>query len=129
MNVIIYLYGNTDTVALSDTEAAGKHYLIVDIIFLHGFFKKLYNIFGALEVARRADTNLNEQHILYLCQNFFSEEISYVFGSNGVEGVIYRYTYAFLTFTHAEGAAKLNLITEIILSYYILKLLLPDENP
>ena len=29
-----------------------------------------------------------------------------------MEGVIYRYAYALLTLTHAEGAAKLHLITE-----------------
>ena len=40
-----------------------------------------------------------------------------------MEGVIYRYTYALLTLAHAEGAAKLYLITEIVLGYQILKLL------
>jgi hypothetical protein len=40
-----------------------------------------------------------------------------------MEGVIYRYTYALLTLTHAEGAAKLSLITEVVLGYQTLKLL------
>ena len=40
-----------------------------------------------------------------------------------MEGVIYRYTYALLALTHAEGAAELYLITEIVLSYQILELL------
>jgi hypothetical protein len=40
-----------------------------------------------------------------------------------MEGVIYRYTYALLTLAHAEGAAKLYLIAEIILGNQILKLL------
>jgi hypothetical protein len=40
-----------------------------------------------------------------------------------MEGVIYRYTYALLTSAHAEGAAKLYLITEIVFSDQILKLL------
>ena len=40
-----------------------------------------------------------------------------------MEGVIYRYTYALLTLAHAEGAAKLYFIAEIILGYQILKLL------
>jgi hypothetical protein len=34
------------------------------MMFLYGFFKKLYNILRALEMARRANTNLNEQHML-----------------------------------------------------------------
>ena len=64
MNVIIHLYGYADTVAFSDAEAAGKHDLILNMMFLYGFFKKLYNIGRALEVAGRANTNLNEQHML-----------------------------------------------------------------
>jgi hypothetical protein len=40
-----------------------------------------------------------------------------------MEGVIDRYAYALLTLTHAEGAAKLYLITEIVFSDQILKLL------
>ena len=64
MNVIVYLHGNTDAVALSDTKATGKHDLILNMMFLYGFFKKLYNILRALEMARRANTNLNEQHML-----------------------------------------------------------------
>ena len=74
-------------------------------------------------MARRANTNLNEQHILYLCENFFSEELPYVLGSNGMEGDIDRYTYALLTLAHAEGATKLYFIAEIILGNQILKLL------
>ena len=60
VNIIVYLHGNTDAVALSDTKATGKHDLILNMMFLYGFFKKLYNISGALEMARRANTNLNE---------------------------------------------------------------------
>ena len=40
-----------------------------------------------------------------------------------MEGIIDRYAYALLTLTHAEGAAKLHLITEIVFSDQILKLL------
>ena len=64
VNVIVYLHGHTDAVALSDAKATGKHDLILDMMFLHGFFKKLYNIGRALEMARRANTNLYEQHVL-----------------------------------------------------------------
>ena len=39
-----------------------------------------------------------------------------------MEGVIDRYAYALLTLAHAEGAAKLHLITEIVFSDQILKL-------
>ena len=63
VNVIVYLHGNTDAVALSDTKATGKHDLILNMMFLYGFFKKLYNILRALEVAGRANANLNEQNI------------------------------------------------------------------
>ena len=52
-----------------------------------------------------------------------SEELSYVFGSNRMEGVIYRYAYALLALAYAEGAAKLYLITETRLGNQILKLL------
>ena len=51
VNIIVHLYGNTDTVALSDTEATGKYDLILNIMILHGFFKKLYNISGAFQMA------------------------------------------------------------------------------
>ena len=60
---------------------------------------------------------------LYLCQNFFSEELSYALGSNGMEGVVNRYTYTLLTLAHAEGAAKLYLIAEFVLCNKILKML------
>ena len=40
-----------------------------------------------------------------------------------MEGVIHRYTYALLALAHAEGAAKLYLVAEIVFSDQILKLL------
>jgi len=40
-----------------------------------------------------------------------------------MEGVVYRYTYSLLALSHAEGAAKLYLVTEIVLGNQILKLL------
>ena len=64
VNIVVYLHGNTDSVALSDAEAAGKHYLIVDMMFFYGFLEKLYDISRTLEVAGRANTNLNKQHML-----------------------------------------------------------------
>ena len=64
VNIIVYLNGNADAVALSNTEATGKHYLIVDVMFFNGFLEKLYNILRALEMTGGADANLNEQHSL-----------------------------------------------------------------
>ena len=40
-----------------------------------------------------------------------------------MEGIIDRYTYALLALAHAEGAAKLYLVAEIVFSDQILKLL------
>ena len=71
----------------------------------------------------RAYANLNEYHSLYPCKDFLFEKFSYVIGSNGKEGVAYRYTYAHLTFSYTESAAKLYLFSERILGNQILKLL------
>jgi hypothetical protein len=123
VNIIVDLHGHADAVALSDAEATGKHDLVVQMMFLHGFLQKLHNILGALEVARRAYTNLNEQHILYLGQNLLREELLYGLGSNGMEGVIDRYADALLALAHAEGAAQLNLVSKVIFGDQILELL------
>ena len=40
-----------------------------------------------------------------------------------MEGVVHRNAHALLALTHAEGAAELNLITEIVLRNQILQLL------
>jgi hypothetical protein len=40
-----------------------------------------------------------------------------------MEGIVDRYAYALLTLAHAEGAAKLNLVTETVFCDQILKLL------
>ena len=40
-----------------------------------------------------------------------------------MEGIIYRYAYALLTFSHAERTAKLDLVSDIVLVYQILELL------
>ena len=52
VNIIVHLYGNTDSVALSDAEATGKHDLVLYVMILHVFFKELHDILRALEVAR-----------------------------------------------------------------------------
>ena len=61
--------------------------------------------------------------LLNLSQNFLSEELAYGLGSNGVEGIVYGNTNALLALAHAEGTAKLYLITEIVLCNEVLKLL------
>ena len=65
VNVIIHLNGNSDTVALSDAEATGKHNLVLKMMFLNSILHKFHNILRALQVAGGADTNLNEHHSAY----------------------------------------------------------------
>ena len=60
--------------------------------------------------------------VLYLCNNFFSEEGTYCVGSYGEEFTVYSYTYTLLALTHAEGASKLYLISEIVFSNQALEL-------
>jgi hypothetical protein len=61
--------------------------------------------------------------ILHLCQNFLGEELAYVLGSDRMEGLVNRYAYAQLALTHAEGAAQLYLVTEVVLGDQALQLL------
>ena len=61
--------------------------------------------------------------LVYLCKNFLSEELAYSLGSYGMELITNCYTYALLALTHAEGAAKLYLLTKLILCDEVLKLL------
>ena len=63
VNIIIHLYCNTYTVALSYTEAAGEHNVILDMIVTHCFLEELYNILRALEMTGRAYANLYKQHL------------------------------------------------------------------
>jgi hypothetical protein len=58
-----------------------------------------------------------------LSQNFLSEEVAYGLGSNGMEGVVNGNANALLALAHAEGAAKLYLVSEVVLRDEILKLL------
>ena len=60
VNVVVYLNGNTYAVTLSDTEAAGKDYLVLKVIFLYCLFEEIYYILRALKVAGGSYTNLNE---------------------------------------------------------------------
>ena len=60
VNIIIYLNGNAHAVALSNTKATRKHDLVVNMILLNSLLKKLNYILRALEMTRRANTNLNK---------------------------------------------------------------------
>ena len=51
VNIIVYLYGNSHAVASSNAEAARKHNLVLNMIFLYSVLKQLYYLLGALEVA------------------------------------------------------------------------------
>ena len=62
VNVIIYLNGNSDTVALSDAEATGKYDLVFEMMFFNSILHKFHDILRALQVTGGADTNLNEHH-------------------------------------------------------------------
>ena len=60
VNVIVYLNGNTFTVAFSDAETTGKHDVVFDIILLDRSLEKFNDILRALKMAGRADTDLYE---------------------------------------------------------------------
>jgi hypothetical protein len=122
VNVVVDLHGHADAVALSDAEAAGKHDLVLNTVLLHCRLKKLDDILRALEVAGRADANLYEQHFLHLCKNLLSEELTNALGGDRIEGVVHRYANTLLALAHAEGAAKLHLVTELVFGNQILKL-------
>ena len=60
--------------------------------------------------------------ILYLRQNFLCKEFLHGLGRDGVEVIVYGDANALLTMTHAEGAAQLHLVTEVVLGNEALKL-------
>jgi hypothetical protein len=60
---------------------------------------------------------------LHLSQNFLGKELANVLGRNGMEGIIHGDAYALLALTHAEGAAQLYLIADLVLGNEILQLL------
>ena len=61
--------------------------------------------------------------ILHLCQYFVCEELAYCFGSNGVEGIVYRYANAKLAFAHAKCAAELYFVAKVVFGNQTLQLL------
>ena len=92
------------------------------MMIFHGFLQKLHDLGRAFKMAGAANANLNDQHNLYLCQNFFLEEIADGVRGNGMKAIIYRYTHTLLTFAHTEGSPKLNLVAKVVFGDQILKL-------
>jgi hypothetical protein len=121
--LVVNLNGNARAVAFTYAKAAAKHYFILKISFFNGFPKKLHYLLRAFKVAGASNTNLNDHHILYLSKNFFCKEISYRFGGYGIEFVVNRYANAFLASAHAERAAKVYFIFNLVLSNKLLELL------
>ena len=64
VNIVVYLHGNANAVALADAEATGKHNLVVYMIFIHGALEKLNYLRRSLKMAGGAYAYLNEQHRL-----------------------------------------------------------------
>ena len=62
VNIVVDLYGNTNSVAFSNAEAARKDHLVLDVILGNCVFKQLNDLGRSLEMARGSNTNLNEQH-------------------------------------------------------------------
>lgn len=62
MNIIVDLYGHTGGIALADTKTAGKHDLILQMIFFHGFLQKFHDLGGTPKMACATDADLNDQH-------------------------------------------------------------------
>jgi hypothetical protein len=123
VDLIVHLDSHAVSVTLSDAEAAGKNNIVFNVIFCNCALKKPNNCFGALEMAGRANTNLNDQHIfLYLCGNFVLKKLTDGLGRNGVELLVYHNANALLAIAKAESAAKLNLIAKVIIGDQTLKL-------
>ena len=60
---------------------------------------------------------------LNLSENFLGEEIVNGLGGNGEELIVNGYANALLALAHAEGTAKINLVTEILFGDQTLQLL------
>ena len=123
MNIVVNLHGNSCTVTLADTEAAGKNYVILDVVLLNCALDHFYDRVRALEMTGGTDTNLNDKHILYLRQDLVCEELAYGCGSYRVERVVNGNANTLLAVAEAEGATKLYLITYVVLLDQLLKLL------
>ena len=50
MNIVVYLHGNADTVAFSNTKAAREHDIVLDMILLNCLLEKLYDILRSLKM-------------------------------------------------------------------------------
>ena len=77
VHIIIDLHGNTDAVALADTEAAGENDIIIKLMLCNGCLQKLDNILRSLEMAGASHTNLYNQHN-YMGHNFRKAKVSFL---------------------------------------------------
>ncbi len=122
MDIIVDLNRDTDTVALTDAEAAGKYDLILYVVLGQGLLEQLNDLLRALQVAGGSDTNLNEYHILHLGQNGICEELCCALRCDGIEIIVDGDTNTLLALTHAEGAAEIDLVADVVLGDQSLKL-------
>jgi hypothetical protein len=65
VNIVIDLNGHTHAVAFADAKAAGENHLVLEMILGNRVFKQPNDLGRTLEVARRSNTNLNDQHNTY----------------------------------------------------------------
>ena len=112
VNVIVYLHGNANAVALTDAEATVKYYLVLKAVVSNRLLQKLNNILRALKVTGRAYANLYYNHFLYPRKHRFLKEAVNAVGSNRINLVLNAYANAHLALAHAEGTGKLNLVAE-----------------
>ena len=114
VNVVIDLNGHARAVAFSDAEAAGEDHLILQPVRGNGIPEQIHDILRALEMAGASDTNLNDQHGSQLPQDFLVEKVRSGVGRNRMEGIIHAHAHALLAISHAEGAAKLHLVRNVV---------------
>ena len=121
VNVVVYLYRDANAVAFADTKATGKDDLVLNAVFLYRPLKKLDDILRALKMAGRSYANLYYKHILYLRQNGIVKEFGDGIGGYGIKLVVHGNAHALLALSHTKRAAKLNLLTKVVLCNKILK--------
>ena len=66
MYLIVNLYGNTDTVAFTDAEAARKRDIVTYARFLYGFLQKFHDLGRPLQITGASDANLYNHYLIPL---------------------------------------------------------------
>jgi hypothetical protein len=123
VDIVVHLHGDTDPVALADTEAAHKHYLILQMLFINDALHPVNNLLGALQITGASHTYLNDDHILHLGEYFFFEKFVHGIGIYGEHRLIHQNAHALLASADAEGAAQFHLVADFVLGNQILQLL------